>query len=185
MGIALVALIAAPLVGNHGGWPRLPRPITAAAGLLIVASFSILAFSWRGIPGGVTAALLGHAALIVSVVSLAELGRLARAVAADQLTGALVALSIGTMLVIGIFAAGPLAGALSARASAFALTANPLVAVTSAAGIDLLHLDTIYRTSPLAHRGVALPAWTTACVAYAVVGLAAHGVSRFPWSRHS
>jgi hypothetical protein len=61
---------------------------------------------------------------------------------------------------------------------------NPLVAASSAAGIDLLHLDTFYRTSPLAHRGVAIPAWTTSCVVYAVVGLAAYGASRIrPWSR--
>lgn len=185
MAIAVFALVAAPLVGNHGGWRKLPRAIAIGAALLFVISVSILMFSWRGIPGGIAAAAFGHAALAIAVLSLAELGRVIRASVADRLAGAMLALSTGALLVVGIFAVGPLAGALSTRASVFALAANPLVAVTSAAGIDLLHLDAIYRTSPLAHRGVALPAWTTACVVYAVVGLAAHGVSRIPWSRHS
>jgi hypothetical protein len=183
MAIALVALVAAPLVGNHGGWGRIPLSMDVSAALLFVVSFALLAFSWRGIPGGIRAALFGHVALFVAVMALAEVGRLIRAAVADRLTGALVALMTGAVLATGIFAAGPLAGALSARASALVLTANPLVVITSAAGIDLLHLDAIYRTSPLAHRGVALPAWPTACAVYAVVGLAAHGVSRLPWSR--
>jgi hypothetical protein len=178
MAIAVIALLAAPLVGNHGGWRRLPRPVAFAFVLLAIFSLSLLAFSWRGIPGGITAALFGHVALVVAVAALAQAGKLIRFVVADKLSGALVALAASTLVVLGIFAVGPLAGRLSPSATAVALFANPLVAITSAAGIDLLHLDAIYRTSPLAHRGVALPAWTTASAVYAVVGLAAYGTSR-------
>jgi hypothetical protein len=178
MAIALIALLAAPVVGNHGGWRQLPRSVAFAALMLLVFSFSLLAFSWRGIPGGITAAVFGHIALIISVAALAQAGKLIRLFVADPLTGALVALVASTLVVLGIFAVGPLAGRLSASATAVALFANPLVAITSAAGIDLLHLEAIYRTSPLAHRGVALPAWTTSSAVYAVVGLAAYGTAR-------
>lgn len=178
MAIAVIALLAAPLVGNHGGWRQLPRSVALSAALLLVFSFSLLSFSWRGIPGGVTAALLGHVALIISVATLAQAGKLIRLFVADRLSGGLIALAASTLVVLGIFVVGPLAGRLSASATAVALFANPLVAITSAAGIDLLHLDAIYRTSPLAHRGVALPAWTSASAVYAVVGLAAYGTSR-------
>jgi hypothetical protein len=183
MGVAALALVAAPLVGHHGGWRRLPRPLAVVFLVTFLASLGVLIFSWRTIIGGTAAALFGHTALIVSVAAMAEFGRLAGRFIADRLAGALVALGVGVMLIAGAFAAGPLTGDLSATASLWLLVANPLVAITSAAGIDLLHLDAIYRTSPLAHRGMALPAWTTACAVYAFSGLAAHGVSRLrPWS---
>ena len=185
MAIAAIALVAAPLVGHHGGWRVLPRFVVIVLGVVLLASVGVLLFSWRAIAGGITAALFGHVALIISVAAVAELGRLAGAFVADRLAGALTALGIGVLLVAGAFAAGPLTGDLSATASMWLLVANPLVAITSAAGIDLLHLDTIYRTSPLAHRGVVLPAWTTACAVYAVTGLAAHGASRLRPRSHN
>lgn len=185
MSIAAAALIAAPLVGHHGGWHRLPRTAIIVIAAVLVFSFGLLLYSWRDITGGVAAASFGHLALIVSVAAMAEIGRMVSAPFNDRLAGALAALGAGVILAIGVFAAGPLADGLSTRASVWLLTANPLVAITSAAGIDFLHLDTIYRTSPLAHRGVVLPAWTTACAVYAAAGIAAHGVSRLRPRSHS
>lgn len=184
MSLAIAALIAAPIVGVSGGWRALPFGITAAVCAALLSSFALLAFSWRAIPGGIRSAAFGHLALVISIAALAEIGRIARPIFADRLAAAMAALAAGVVLVIGIFAMAPLTENISSALSAALLLANPLVAVTSAAGIDLFHLDAIYRTSPLAHRGVVLPAWTTACVVYAIVGLAAHGVSRIrPWSR--
>ena len=178
MGAALVSLMAAPIVGAAGGWRVLPLFARVTLAIGFAASLALLGFSWRAIPSGLTAALFGHLALIVSVAALVELGRAVRVLIADPLSAAMAGVSIGVLVVIGVFAVGPLTADLSSTQAAALLLLNPLVAVTSAAGIDLLHLDTIYRTSPLAHRGVALPAWTTACVVYATTGLAAHGVSR-------
>jgi hypothetical protein len=186
MTVAIVALIAAPIVGVSGGWAALRLSIKLFLAGLFLASFALLAFSWRGIAGGVVAAALGHLALVVSILALAEVGRLARTLFADRLAAAMAGLFTSAIVVIGIFAMAPLTENISAAQSQWLLFANPLVAVTSAAGIDLLHLDTIYRTSPLAHRGVVVPAWTTACAVYAVVGLAAYGASRIrPWSHQS
>ena len=181
--VAVAALVAAPFVGVCGGWRALRAPAIGAIALVLLGSLVLLAASWRGIPGGIRAAFFGHAALIVSAAALAEIGRVARVLFRDPLAAAMAGLVAGVVLVVGIFALAPLTENASPSLSAALLFANPLVAVTSAAGIDLLHLDTFYRTSPLAHRGVAVPAWTTACVVYAVVGLAAFGASRIrPWS---
>lgn len=186
MAVAFVVMLAAPIVGVSGGWRALPFSIRLLLAALILSSFALLAFSWRRIAGGISAAAFGHVALLISVAALAEIGRLARALFADRLAAAMSAFVIGAVIVAGIFAMAPLTENISSAASHWLLFANPLVAVTSAAGIDLLHLDTIYRTSPLAHRGAELPAWTTACAVYAVVGLAAHGASRLrPWSHRS
>jgi hypothetical protein len=43
-----------------------------------------------------------------------------------------------------------------------AMTASPLVSMASAAQIDILRIDTLYRISPLAHLHVEYPAWYTA-----------------------
>jgi hypothetical protein len=186
LAIAITLLIASPVIGLCGGWRRAPAGILFAFGATTLASFALLAFSWRRITGGISAAALGHLALIVSICALAEVGRLTRLVFSDRLAAAMASLLASTIIVAGIFAMAPLTENISSAASRWLLFANPLVAVTSAAGIDLLHLDTIYRTSPLAHRGVVLPAWTTACAVYAVVGLAAYGASRIrPWSHQS
>jgi hypothetical protein len=181
--VAMAMLTAAPIVGAAGGWQVLPRSIAAAFAISLFSSFALLAFSWRTIPGGIRAAAYGHGALIVAFAALVEVGFITRKILADRLHAAMAALGVGVLLVAGIFAMAPLTEEISPALAQALLLANPLVAVTSAAGIDLLHLDTIYRTSPLAHRGVAVPAWTTACAVYAVVGLAAFGASRIRlWS---
>jgi hypothetical protein len=180
---AAIALMAAPIAGAAGGWRAMPRTITTTLAVAFLLSFALLAFGWRGIPGGIRAAVSGHAALLIAIAALTSIGRVARAMFADRLVAAMAGLGAGVLLVAGIFALAPLTRDVSAAHGRWLLLSNPLVAVTSAAGIDLLHLDTFYRTSPLAHRGVAVPAWTTACLVYAAVGFAASGVSRLrPWS---
>jgi hypothetical protein len=184
--VAVTTLVASPMIGLAGGWRRVPLRFLAALGAVLIGSLVLLAVSWRAIAGGIAAAVSGHLALIIALVAIAELGRLARAIFEDRLAAGLAALTASVIVVAGIFALAPLTENVSPAGSHWLLVANPLVTVTSAAGIDLLHLDTIYRTSPLAHRGVVLPAWTTACAVYAVVGLAASGASRIrPWSHRS
>ncbi len=181
---SLAALLSAPLAGVIAERPRSARVAYLTVALLAVFLALGLGVSWRGIAGGVRAAVSGALALAVSIALMIQLGRLARTAISDALSAALAGLMVAAAVTIGPFAAGPLLENLSPAQSRWLLTFNPLVTIASAAGIDLLHLDTIYRTSPLAHRGVALPAWTTACAVYAAVGLAANGVSRrYSWSR--
>jgi len=181
--LSAVALITAPLAGVLGGWRALSKVAIAAIGVIALVSLVVLTASWRAIPGGTRAALSGYGVLIIAVAALVEVGRVVRTFFADRLTAAMAGFGAGVLLVAGIFALAPLTREVSSTHGRWLLLSNPLVAVTSAAGIDLMHIDTIYRTSPLAHRGVAVPAWTTACLVYAVVGLAAIGASRIrPWS---
>jgi hypothetical protein len=176
---SLTGLILSPLVGASVGWNDIRIKQVAAATVVIVGSMAFLAFSWRQIPGGTLLALWGHVAFLVSAATLAQLGRLLRAAFGDQMQAALLGLLAATTLIVLPFALGALVNPLSLRASTWLLAANPLVTIASAAGIDLLHLDLIYRLSPLAHRGVDLPSWTTASSVFAVLGLAGYGVSCF------
>lgn len=174
---ALVGLLLAPLVGAAGGWRNLARPVSLVATLTLVGTFALLALAWRQIPGGMLAAASGHAALLVAAFSLAELGGVIRRATGEPLLAGLVGLLMSAVLTVGPFALGPLIGDLPLGAYNGLLFVNPLITVATATGIDFLHLDLIYRSSPLAHRGVALPAWTSACIGYAVLGLASYGVS--------
>jgi hypothetical protein len=178
LSVSASALLAAPVYGTTLGArrPRALELIGFGAVLLVVGGG--LAFAWRATAGGTRAAISGPAALAISIGALIQLGRVIRAALGDQLLAALVGLAAAVALTIGPFAAGSISGSLSLSQSTWLLAANPLVTTAAAAGIDLLHLDAIYRTSPLAHRGVALPAWTTVCAVYALLGLAAFGASR-------
>ncbi len=174
---ALVGLLLAPVAGAAGGWSAIGRRVRVAMTLVFLSSAALLMISWRAIPGGIAAAASGHAAFLVSAACLVAWGRVGRPSVGSELTTGLTGLLAATALTIGPFALGPLMSDLPLGAYNWMLLANPLVTVSSAAGIDLLHLDLLYRLSPLAHRGVALPAWTTACSGYAVLGLAGYGVS--------
>lgn len=181
LALAIIVLIGSALVGAAHG--RLPRWGSAAVAVAFFVSFLFLAVAWRAIAGGVAAAASAHAALAVSLFVLHRIGRLCRVAALAPLEAALLGLVIGTTLVTGIFVVGPLLENLAPATIRWLLGANPVVTIAAAASIDLLHLDVIYRTSPLAHRGVAPPSWAMACIAYLLVGLAAHGASRLrPWS---
>ena len=175
---ALTIVLLSPIAGAAGGWQRVSRVPRGAVALGLVVTFGLLFISWRQLPGGRLAALSGHAALLVAAFALTELGRTTRALVRDPLAAGLIGWLIAMAVTLGPFALGPLMGDLPLGAYNWMLLANPLVTVATASGIDFLHLDLIYRSSPLAHRGVVLPAWTTASVVYAFLGGALFGVSR-------
>lgn len=177
LAVALAALVVAPLIGV-GRSRTSQRSLMMAILVFLVATFSLLAISWRRIPGGVAAAASAQTALLIAVVALAQWGRVFRMAVGDDMSAGLAGLLVSLIVTIGPFTIGPWMRDLPVGAVEWLLLANPLVTVSTAAGIDFLHLDLIYRLSPLAHRGVALPAWTTACIGYAVFGLAGYGVSR-------
>ena len=174
---AVAGLALAPIAGAARGRHTASRSLPAVVALVFLASMALLMISWRAIPGGVVAAAAGHAALLISMLTLASLGRLARGVFSNTLAAGLAGLVAAIVITVGPFALGPLLQDAPLSLCRVIFFANPLVNIASAADIDLLHVDVIYRLSPLAHRGVALPAWITACSAYAVLGLAGFGAS--------
>ena len=175
--VAVAGLTLAPVAGAAGAWRHVGRPAIVCATTVFLVTLALLIVSWRQIPGGIVAAASAHAALLVAVAAMTQLGRIIRLASHDPLLAGLAGLLFSVALTIGPFVLGPLMSNVPLSAFTWMLFANPLVTVSTAAGIDLLHLDLIYRLSPLAHRGVALPAWTTACSGYAVLGLAAYGAS--------
>ena len=52
---------------------------------------------------------------------------------------------------------------------AFALAASPLVAVTTAAQIDIVRSDLLYQISPLAHVQIDYPSWPGAAAGYLAI----------------
>jgi len=67
---------------------------------------------------------------------------------------------------LGVFAAGPLATDLPTGVVNAALLASPIVSAASAADIDLLRTDVLYRISPLAHGRFDYPSWYSPLVLY-------------------
>ena len=177
LAVSLGGLVVSPFIGAAGGWAAIPRALCAALAMVFLASLMGLMFAWRAIPGGLTAALTGHVAFLVSALSAIEITRLSRSALSSDMAAGLAGVVTAIGLSIGPFALGPLLRDGSLSLYGWILFANPLVTIASAAGIDLLHVDVIYQLSPLAHRGVALPAWMAACSTYAVLGLAGFGVS--------
>lgn len=166
-----VVLILAPAFGASLDAEYLTRRALLLRCLaILVVSMCALAFSWRGIPDGPTTAVLAHVALAVITAAFVQFGYGVRRLLPSDLTAAFAAVACVASVTVGPFAVGPLLGDLSLSASRWLLSANPLVTIATAAGIDLLHVDMIYRTSPLAHRGVALPAWPATCIGYVLFG---------------
>lgn len=175
---ALAMLLVSPIAGAAGGWLHVSRSARGSAAVVLLVTFAVLVASWRQIPGGMFAAMTGYGALVVATFALTELGRVMRSAVRTPLAAGLIGWLVALAVTVGPFALGPLMRDLPLGAYHWLLMANPLVTVATASGIDLLHLDVIYRSSPLAHRGVALPAWTMASIGYAVFGCATFGASR-------
>ena len=76
--------------------------------------------------------------------------------------------SVGSALLaaFGIFAAGPLAANLPTPVVNAALMASPIVSAASAADVDLLRTDLLYRISPLAHGRFDYPSWFAPLAVY-------------------
>lgn len=171
---SLALLLIAPIVGVS----RFPFRIAGAIlSLFTLVSIVVLGVAWRE-TGAVSAAIKGPLALAVGIVLFWLLGRVAQRFVRDRLAAGLVAAAVGVLLTLGVFVAAPLTANWPVGVGQSALLLNPLVTTATAAEIDVLHVEAIYRTSPLAHRGAAPPSWAAGCFVYVILGLAAVGGSR-------
>jgi hypothetical protein len=165
---AAILVVAAPLCGVALATRRFRGAVLAAAmfvlALLISAGWTMALWNWStAAMGGV---LVSHATLAVIGLALAALGGWFGSTLRDPLDAA--AFSSGTALVaaLGLFAAGPLAADLPTPIVNAALSASPIVSVASAADVDLLRTDLLYRISPLAHRQFEYPTWYSPLLGY-------------------
>lgn len=166
-----VLVVAAPLCGVALAARRFRGAALAAAlfamALLVSAAGTIVL---QGSPSaGARLVLVSHVTLAVIGLALAAFGGWVGVSFRDPLDAA--AVSAGTALVaaLGLFAAGPMAADLPTAVVNAALSANPLVAAASAADVDLLRTDLLYRVSPLAHRSFDYPSWYSPLAVYGTV----------------
>lgn len=157
---AAILVVAAPLCGVAFATRRF-RGAVAAAALLIAALstsalWTIVALGWSR--AGATA-LASHTTVGVVGLALAALGGWFGTVCRDALDAAALSVGVALLAAFGILAAGPLAADLPTPLLNAALIASPIVSAASAADVDLLRTDLLYRISPLAHGRFDYPAW--------------------------
>ena len=171
--------IAAPLAGVAAAWSRKPlrglaasegaaaealataRPLLVAV-LLFTAVSALLTLALADAPGAATFTATSHATLAAVALALAVFGAFCGASFADPLDAAACSLGLVLLTAAGVLVAGASLERVPPAFIDLALTASPLVAMTSAARIDILRMDTLYQISPLAHLQVEYPAWYTA-----------------------
>ena len=160
-------VVAAPLCGVTLATRRfrgaVPAAALFAAALGASVAWTLVSLGWSR---AAWPAFVSHATLWVIGVALAALGGWVGSVCRDSLDAA--ALSVGASLVaaLGVFAAGPLAADLPTRVVNAALMVSPIVSTASAADVDLLRTDVLYRISPLAHGRFDYPSWYSPLALY-------------------
>ena len=166
-----ILVVAAPLCGVALATRRFRGAVLAAAllavALLVSAAATLTLAGWS--PAEARLVLVSHATLAVVGLALAAFGGWVGVSFRDPLDAA--AVSAGTALVaaLGLFAAGPMAADLPTPIVNAALSANPIVAAASAADVDLLRTDLLYRLSPLAHRSFDYPSWYFPLAVYGAI----------------
>jgi hypothetical protein len=182
--IVLLAPAASIVVAarrRHGSWAAL-RPVLLAVAVLVIVSAAMAVASrtttsseeWRSIA-------VTHVTLAAVALAVASIGALCSRVFADVLDAAAASGVIALTFTFALLLAGEIVARIPAVLLDAGLTASPLVAVASAANIDVLRDDTWYRLSPIAHRVFNYPVWYQAAGSYAIASLACIG--GFVWNR--
>lgn len=175
---AAVVVLTAPLAGvalgsrlaDRGVWAALGPPTIALAALLSLSGLATIAA--RGVTNEtLRTALVSHTTLGAAALALGAFGALCRSAFRDPLDAAACGAGLAIVAAAGLFAAGPAVADLPTPLVNAALAANPIVATASAANIDLLRTDLLYRLSPLAHRRFDYPVWYAASAGYLAVAI--------------
>lgn len=124
-------------------------------------------------------AMAAHLTLGAAAFALVALGAWCGSTFRDPLDASACSVSMALVATCGLFVSGSLGADLPTPVVNAALLANPIIAVGSAADIDLLRSDFLYQISPIAHRRFAYPAWYLSAGYFSMVSLmAAAGVAR-------
>jgi len=164
---AAVLVVVAPLCGVALAVRRLRGAVPAAtlfaATLVLSGVWTTVALGWSAAGGR---ALVSYATVGTIGFALAALGTWFGSFWRDPLDAAACSVGLALLATIGIFAIGPVAAILPTPLVNAALMASPIVSAASAADIDLLRTDLLYRLSPLAHGRFDYPAWFAPLLAY-------------------
>jgi hypothetical protein len=174
-------VVAAPVAGvaiardRSGG---VLRRFAVLIGAFVATSLvAALAAAWMS-GATMTYALRSHATLAAVALALTSLGAWLSTWCPDILDAGASAIGVSIALSALILVAGPATADLPQAVVDAALLASPPVAVSSAAGIDLLRSEVLYQLSPISHRRFTYPAWTTSAATYALVAVFFLGVAR-------
>jgi hypothetical protein len=182
-------IVAAPVAGvATGTCPANGHPpstlrraaILVAAAMLCAAVSSLMTFGWAA--GREDAAMFtaqSHITLFAVSLALAAGGALSSACFRHPLDAAAVGVIASIAAAGGLLLAGATIADAPPALIAVGLTASPLFAVASAAGIDVVRMDIPYQISPLAHMQMAYPEWASTSAWYLAV--AALGCFVFAW----
>ena len=118
--------------------------------------------------------------LATVVLAFAGLVFVSRRLFVDPLDRVAASLLAVAAVTFGVFALGSLTASMPTPLLNLLLLANPLVAVASAARIDIFHEPWLYDLSPIAHREFQYPAWQLAAALYGCVAVAALLAARAP-----
>jgi hypothetical protein len=138
--------------------------------IVFVASSAAITLAVHGGDSGAVAFVVrSHTALAAVTLALAMFGALCGSRFQDELDAALCSLSLAVFAAGGLLVAGASVADMPRGLLNVALVASPLVAITSAAQIDLVRIDVLYQISPLAHLGIDYPVWSVVSVSYLVL----------------
>jgi hypothetical protein len=175
---AAILVLIAPLAGvalagrDFRGLRRTVIVLALLGGVSTASAILIARVPWP-------TAMATHLTLGAAAIALAMFGAWCGSTFGDPLDAAACSLAVTLMATCGFFFLGSLIEDLPTPMLNAALLANPIVAVASAANIDLLRFEFLYQISPIAHRRFDYPAWYLAAAWFSLVSLiAAAGVAR-------
>jgi hypothetical protein len=193
--VAGCVIVAAPIAGVAvASSRRRPRhePFSRGAALGAMWPLIVAVFLFVGTSALVTGLGLGfahpevssfvatsHATLAAVALALSAFGALCGVAFRDPLDAAACSLSVVLLATGGLLVAGASVADAPRELIALALTASPLMVITSAAHIDLVRMGVPYQISPLAHLQVDYPSWYAACAWYLVFAAVCFGA--FTW----
>lgn len=143
--------------------------VLAAIGAIVWLAASAALLAAMGLD--LSSVLVAHVVLASAALATAGVGRAVRAVFVDSLDATAVALCVCCGASVGVFVTGRFAGELPPGVLNAVLAANPLVATTSAASIDIFHTPLLYRASPIAHQLFDYPAWQVSSALFVWVAI--------------
>jgi hypothetical protein len=146
----------------------LPAAVPLAGAVLLFAAVSaILTFGWRvGRGDELGFVARSHITLAAAAAALAGIGALCAARFRNVLDAGGAALFTALVASAGLLVGGAGVGDLPGPVITAGLTASPLIAVASAAEIDIVRSDLLYQISPLAHMQIHYSAWSVATACY-------------------
>ena len=168
---ALLSIVAAPLAGvliarrTGNAWVMTRRLAGMACGF---AGVSLVMSILGGAPppGNLWSVTAAHVAMAAGAMGLAAFGALCERLFRNPLDAGATSVTAAAATGVGILIAGPFTADIPRPVIDGALLASPLVTTATAAGIDILRTDVLYRVSPLAHVGTEYSEWPVATAVY-------------------